>query len=166
MTTTFAVRIVQVHIAKRDTGSDDWQFLALRRAASETVFPNVWQPVTGSIEEGETPQDAAFRELAEETGLHAKELWVLPFVAQYFDAMRNTMNFLPCFGAIVSAESAVTISHEHSEYEWLRLADLRTRFAIPSHSEAGEHFHRHILVPLDEGIAPVFARCYRNAPIS
>jgi dATP pyrophosphohydrolase len=162
MNTTFAVRIVQVHVVKRDTISGEWRFLALRRASSETFFPNVWQAVTGSIEEGEKPQDTAFRELAEETGLHVHELWVLPYVAQYFDAVSNTMNFIPCFGAIVSAESAVTISHEHSEYAWIRLSDLATRFAIPSHAEAGEHFHKHILAPLDEGMMPAFARCYRN----
>ncbi len=163
MTTTFAVRSVQVHIAKRDTGSGEWQFLALRRVPTETVFPNMWQSVTGSIEEGETPQEVAFRELEEETGLYVEELWVLPFVGQYFDARRNAINFVPCFGAIISPDSVITISHEHSEYEWIHLADLKARFAIPSDGEAGENFHRHILVPLDERIAPVFARCHRSA---
>lgn len=162
MTTSFAVRIVQVHVAKRDTASGDWRFLALRRASSETVFPNVWQAATGTIEEGETPQETAFRELEEETGLFAQELWVLPFVAQYFDAVRNVMNYVPCFGAIVSAEAIIRLSHEHSEYAWIQLSDLAARFAIPSHVEAGESFHRHILVPLGQGITPVFARCQRN----
>jgi hypothetical protein len=33
---------------------------------------------------------------------------------------------------------------------------------IPSHIEAGEIFHAHILQPLAKGIEPVFARCRSN----
>lgn len=33
--------------------------------------PGFWQSVTGSLEEGETPQQAAIREVAEETGIAA-----------------------------------------------------------------------------------------------
>lgn len=41
------------------------EILLLERAG----FPGFWQSVTGSLEAGETPQQAAVREIAEETGL-------------------------------------------------------------------------------------------------
>lgn len=158
MTTTFAVRIIQVHIARCEDSSGVWRFLALRRSPNETVFPNIWQVVTGSMEEGETPQETAFRELQEETGLIVKELWVLPFVGNYFDTVRNVMNFVPCFGAVVSSTADVHLSHEHSDYAWLTMAELQERLVIPSHKEACEHFYRSILLPMERGETPVFVR--------
>ena len=45
--------------------------LLLRDNKSTTVFPNHWTLVGGKVEDGETPEMAAHRELAEETGLKA-----------------------------------------------------------------------------------------------
>jgi 8-oxo-dGTP pyrophosphatase MutT (NUDIX family) len=43
--------------------------LLLRDSQSTAVFPNQWTLVGGRVEHGETPEMAAHRELAEETGL-------------------------------------------------------------------------------------------------
>jgi len=43
--------------------------LLLRDNKSMIVFPNHWTLVGGKVEDGETPEAAARRELAEETGL-------------------------------------------------------------------------------------------------
>ena len=45
--------------------------LLLRDNKSTVVFPNHWTLVGGRVEDGETPEVAAHRELAEETGLKA-----------------------------------------------------------------------------------------------
>ena len=45
--------------------------LVLRDNQSTITFPNHWTLVGGNLEEGETPEMAAHRELAEETGLNA-----------------------------------------------------------------------------------------------
>jgi len=60
---------VQAHIACFPKGSDRPLFLLLKRAENETIYPNVWQAVTGWIEPGETALETALRELNEETGL-------------------------------------------------------------------------------------------------
>lgn len=163
MPTTFAVRIIQVHIARREHSSGVWRFLTLRRSPEETVFPNIWQVVTGSIEDGETPQQTAFRELQEETSLITESLWVLPFVGNYFDAPRNIMNFVPCFGAIVEENAEVILSHEHSDYAWLTKEELQSRLVIPSHKEACEHFYHSILLPIEQGETPVFVSILNDA---
>ena len=45
--------------------------LLLRDNKSTIVYPNHWTLVGGKVEEGETPEMGAHRELAEETGLSA-----------------------------------------------------------------------------------------------
>ena len=50
--------------------------LLLRDNKSTIMFPNHWTLVGGKVEDGETPETAAHRELAEETGLKATlEFW-------------------------------------------------------------------------------------------
>jgi 8-oxo-dGTP diphosphatase len=53
--------------------------LLLRDNKSTIVFPNHWTLIGGKVEDGETPEMAAHRELAEETGLKA----TLTFWKQY-----------------------------------------------------------------------------------
>ena len=45
--------------------------LLLRDNKSTITFPNHWTLIGGKVEDGETPEMAAHRELAEETGLQA-----------------------------------------------------------------------------------------------
>jgi 8-oxo-dGTP pyrophosphatase MutT (NUDIX family) len=48
------------------TLNPDPHFLVLKTIPSDESF---WQNVTGAIEDGETPEQAAYRELEEETGI-------------------------------------------------------------------------------------------------
>ena len=57
-------RKVQVWIVSEDAGED--RVLLLRTGPDRGSY---WQPVTGSVEEGESDADAALREAAEETGI-------------------------------------------------------------------------------------------------
>jgi 8-oxo-dGTP pyrophosphatase MutT (NUDIX family) len=49
----------------------DGKFLAVKRS-EENSTPGKWSTVSGGIESGETPEEAAVRELSEETGLEAE----------------------------------------------------------------------------------------------
>ena len=162
MNVQFAVNIVQTHLAQYSEERAEWLHLALCRSANEAAFPNVWQVITGGIDKGETPLQTAFREVEEETGIFCRDLWTLPFVGQYFDATRNILNFVPCFGAVVSEGTRVRLSGEHSIYKWLPLEELRQYLVIPSHETGSEHFARSILQPLRSGKQPVFTRSVRS----
>ena len=48
--------------------TDGWRVLLLQRA-DDTRCPQTWETVHGSIDAGEEPEQAAVREVGEETGL-------------------------------------------------------------------------------------------------
>ncbi len=64
---SFDLETVQVVVVRRSR-SDRLELLCLRRKGE----PPFWQPVTGKIEPGERPDQAARREVWEETGLRGK----------------------------------------------------------------------------------------------
>jgi 8-oxo-dGTP diphosphatase len=59
------------HVAIIIENKEDEILLLLRDNKSISLYPNHWTLVGGNVEDGETPETAAHRELAEETGLKA-----------------------------------------------------------------------------------------------
>jgi len=57
------------HVAIILENTDGEVLLLLRENKSTTVFPNYWTLVGGNVENDETPEMAAHRQLEEETGL-------------------------------------------------------------------------------------------------
>lgn len=49
------------------------KYLLVQRAINDDIFPGKWQNAGGKVELGETVEEAAYRELAEETGIKTKE---------------------------------------------------------------------------------------------
>src|SRR5215469_8438961 len=106
-----------------------WRVLALKRAKG-TRCPGSWETVHGHIEAGETPQNAAVREVKEETGLVIDRLYnvtVQPFYLHRID----TVELAIVFAAFVAEPGTVTLGTEHDAHEWLPVAMARRRFAWP-----------------------------------
>ena len=109
--------------------------LVLRRAAGGRC-PGSWEAVHGHIEAGETPADAARRELAEETGLAPERLYNLSRVETFYQHRLDEVALVPVFVAFVPPGAAVRTSPEHDRFAWLRPAEARERFAWPREARA------------------------------
>jgi dATP pyrophosphohydrolase len=113
----------------RVTGVDVWPFRGTGNAAEFLLLHRsgrdgspFWQGVSGWIEEGEAPHLAALRELREETGLDALELYSVDAVFDLYAWRRGTVEAIVPFAGLVPAESEPTLSEEHDEWRWARLA--------------------------------------------
>lgn len=104
----------------------DLQVLLLERADKK----GFWQSVTGSLEDGETPYDAAIREVAEETGLDATQYgcsdWQTSNVYEIYPHWRSRyapgvmQNTEHIFGLELPAPLPVKLAaDEHLRYEWV-----------------------------------------------
>lgn len=104
----------------------DLKVLIMERADK----PGFWQSVTGSIEAGESPHDAAIREVQEETGLDALaykfEDWQASNTYEIYPHWRHryapgvTENVEHLFGLELPAPVDVQLApDEHVRYEWV-----------------------------------------------
>lgn len=121
----------------------DFQVLLLERADR----PGYWQSVTGSQEEGETLQQTAVREVAEETGLDARRYalsdWHLENRFEIFPEWRwryapgVTYNTEHVFGLMLPGPLVVAIApREHLQYAWLPWEEAAQRCFSWSNAEA------------------------------
>jgi 8-oxo-dGTP pyrophosphatase MutT (NUDIX family) len=114
--------------------ADGWRVLVLQRSL-DTRCPTAWETVHGHIEPGEEPQQAAIRELREETGLSATRLYNVTVQPFYLHVI-NTVQLAVVFAAFVGEPGTVSLGPEHSRAEWLSVEDALDRFAWPREREA------------------------------
>jgi dihydroneopterin triphosphate diphosphatase len=121
------------------TAAGDFLLLERRRP------PGFWQSVTGSLEWGETADDAARRELIEETGITQGFLRNLQWT-QVFEILPSfgktyapgiTTNLEHAFALKLLERVPVTLSvKEHAQYRWASAAEAvdtvtsRTNLAV------------------------------------
>jgi len=115
--------------------TSDLRVLLLERAD----YPDHWQSVTGSQEEGETLAETATRELFEETGIVASDYggvidWELSNVFAIFHKWRQrypsgtTHNTEHVFALCVPKSVRVRLApDEHSRYGWLPWPEAAAR---------------------------------------
>jgi dATP pyrophosphohydrolase len=112
----------------------DLKVLLLERADK----PGFWQSVTGSLEDGEAPRDAAVREVAEETGIDAEQYrledWQTQHIYEIYPHWRYryapgvTHNTEHQFGLELPAPLPVTLApDEHLRYEWVDWREAAVR---------------------------------------
>lgn len=105
---------VEVHVYKKTKAGI--RYLVMKRA-DKGRYPNLWQMVSGTMDEGEKAYDTAIREMKEEIGLEPEELHVLPVMTTFYNSVEDSISILPVFLAKVSGD--VVLSDEHSEYKWV-----------------------------------------------
>jgi dATP pyrophosphohydrolase len=121
------------------------QFLVLKRAEGEKLYPGLWQIVTGTMKKNETALQAALRELKEETGLSPKRSWTVPYVDSYFDLAKETIQLVPVFAVELDPSSTPRLSSEHQRFEWLRFKDAQRRLVWPGQRRTMEIVHEFII---------------------
>ena len=125
----------------------EWRVLVLQRALT-TRCPAAWETVHGHIEPGEEPEQAAVREVSEETGLTVQQLYNVSVQPFYLHTV-HSVELAIAFAAFVAPSAAVTLGAEHMNYEWLSPEQALARFAWPRERTA----LREILVLLGSGDA-------------
>ena len=133
--TELRIGVVDVYVLR--PYRDEWLVLTLQRA-SGTRCPTAWETVHGRIEPDERPEDAAVREVREETALDVDRLYSVTCQPFYLHAT-GVVQVAVVFAAFVREPGAVTLGEEHQRHEWLPLADAANRFAWPREREALTH---------------------------
>ncbi len=139
---TLAARIVEVYVFRMKDGTPE--YLLLKRAANEAIYPGIWQVVTGTLLEGERALDGARRELSEETGLTIRRLWTIPGISTFFDPGSDTVHFCPMFAVEVPSTLEPVMSSEHQMFGWFELERARGFVAWPSQRDALQTVHAFI----------------------
>ena len=117
------------------------QILLLERADK----PDFWQSVTGSLEPGETIEQTAKRELAEETGIYSNDIlnWQQSSIYEIYPHWRHryapgvTHNTEHIFSLCITAETPILLSpREHLDYIWCSPEQAAEKVFSPSNRSA------------------------------
>ena len=125
--TSISVGTIDVYCI--DPSAGDWHVLALQRA-HDTRCPTAWETVHGHIETGESPEQAAVREVREETGLEVQRLYNVTVQPFYLHKLA-TVELAVVFAAVVDRAQSLTLGAEHLRHEWLTPDAALDRFAWP-----------------------------------
>ena len=113
------------------------------------MYPGMWQCVTGKIEKEEAPNDAALRELKEETGLVPSSMWTVDQVNHFFEAEHNRMNLIPVFGVEVES-SIINLSPEHTKYKWCSIDEGVDLLLWNQQKQGLVNFHQMLIEKLEK----------------
>jgi len=123
---------IECYVARKYKGK--YQFLLLKRAENDKLYPGIWQIVTGRIEKSEKAYETAYREVKEETGLMPGRLFVLPHTTTFYSPRTDAISLIPLFVCIVE-DTGVILSDEHSEFIWLDVLKASRKLYFKSQKE-------------------------------
>ncbi|HEY8712055.1 MAG TPA: lipoyl(octanoyl) transferase LipB [Thermoanaerobaculia bacterium] len=132
-----SIRLVKVVVHDRD------RVLLLHRRKERGDF---WQPITGSIEQGEAPLDTARREMVEETGQPGDPVSLgitqsFMIESQYLASLYPAPIIASEVGFTAAVSSALPIrldAGEHDEYGWFTFGEAYERIQWTDDREALE----------------------------
>jgi 8-oxo-dGTP pyrophosphatase MutT (NUDIX family) len=124
--TEIRVGVVDVFVCRH--GPAGLTALVMRRAAG-TRCTGAWEVVHGRVEPDERPEDAAVREVREETGLAVDRLYNLTCQPFYLHR-QSTVQVAVVFVAFVGS-GQVELGPEHDLAEWLTPDEAMGRLSWP-----------------------------------
>ncbi len=129
----------------------DMEFLLLKRRP-DIVLPDVWQPVSGKIWEGEKFSEAFVRQPTEKTGQRPVRVFALDSVNTYFDAHYDTVMLVPSAACQLESKAVTVESDLHVDFKWIDLTAFETMVRFPKQAKTaktireivqGKHGHSH-----------------------
>lgn len=115
----------------------DGKILILKRSKKVGSFQGYWSGVSGSIDEDETPAEAALRELWEETGIRATSNKLIStgetITAEYGENSWEVHPFL-----LEVTDESMTLDWEHEAYRWISPEELHKFAYVPKLDEVVE----------------------------
>ena len=109
--------------------------------ALNSVEGKTWGVPGGKIETGETPHQAAIRELVEETGIEVSSSQVKEIGRLYVQKPRGDYIF-HMFQVHINEILQVTLSPEHTQYLWANAEDIEALHLIGGGREVLDHYAR------------------------
>jgi dATP pyrophosphohydrolase len=117
---------VDVFVLRRR--ADEWEALVLERGGGVRC-PGAMETVHGHVEPNELPDDAAIREVREETGLSVDRLYNVT-VQPFYIHQEHTVLLAVVFAAVVS-DGPLRLGAEHARAAWHPIAEAARRFSWP-----------------------------------
>ena len=94
----------------------DGKFLTLHRTETAPHHPLSWDFPGGIIDEGESIEEGASREIKEETGLEIKTLELLNLHSRIIE---NKKLYIPLIYTTQTESEKIVISWEHDKFQWV-----------------------------------------------
>jgi 8-oxo-dGTP pyrophosphatase MutT (NUDIX family) len=104
--------------------SDADKYLLIKRSSDSKSAPGEWEFVNGAIDEGETVEQTAVRELAEEVGLEVPMMSLKPMPLYELSDHDGRWVVIPYHLTLKDYSPTINISHEHSDYKWMSLEQI------------------------------------------
>ncbi len=109
--------------------------LILKRSDKVRTYKGLWGSVAGYVEEGENPEDTAFKEIKEEVGLERRNVSLLkkgkPIIfTDFYEGEHYDWEVLP-FLFRIEKKGKLQIDWEHSEYRWIAPPDIEKYDTVP-----------------------------------
>ena len=122
----------QVWILSKHEGN--WKVLLLKLIPERGAY---WQPVTGGVEEGESPKQGALREAWEETGLDPfRAIRPLRYEFEYESRWGKVHEEAFFFETLPDCPEPKTDPTEHTGFQWVDLIDIEKHLVHQSHLQA------------------------------
>ena len=113
---------------------EDGEILLLKVEAEKVSF---WQPITGGIESGESPEEACLREIKEETGL-VLACSNLTSLGDFTVKIDGNLFIHKNLFLVLTEQKDIQISDEHGGAQWVALDKVSSQLYWPSNQATFE----------------------------
>ena len=117
---------------------DQPRLLIVQRSGRVGSYNARWAGISGFLETGVTPEEQAFTEIREETGLQGEQVRMLKRgeVIEYEDASIERHWYIHPFLFEVYAPEAITLDWEAVEMRWIMPSEMHNFPTVPKLEEA------------------------------